>query len=134
VKVPKEMLQLAEHILETKTADFDPAAFVDHYEEAVIEMLKEKQAGMPAPKPRQAARAPNVINLMDALRRSVAGEGAQSTKKAKEVPAKGRKTKTLKPEDLRNAPQFKLPITGGKTKSKDATLELPKSKAGRKSA
>ena len=41
------MLKLAEHILQSKTADFDPSQFVDHYEEAVVEMLKKKQAGMP---------------------------------------------------------------------------------------
>src|SRR4029077_8763201 len=39
-KIPKDMLQLAEHILESKAADFDPTSFVDHYEEAVVEMLK----------------------------------------------------------------------------------------------
>jgi len=134
MKVPKEMLQLAEHILTSKTADFDPAQFVDHYEEAVIEMLKEKQAGMPTPKPRQVEHAPNVINLMDALRRSIAGAGTRSTKAAKEAPAKARKAKSPKPEDLRNAPQFKLPITGGKAKAKDAAVELPKAKTKRKSA
>src|SRR6202049_1978450 len=42
VTVAPDMLKLAEHILKTKEADFDPAEFVDHYEEAVIEMLKKK--------------------------------------------------------------------------------------------
>lgn len=139
IKVPDEMLRLAEHILETKTGDFDPASFVDHYEEAVIEMLKQKQAGMPVPKPRQA-EAPNVINLMDALRRSLAGETAGPAngpaKKTKEP--SGKKARSPKPEDLRNAPQFKLPIAGGKTRAKEGTAEtpkeLPKPKPRRKSA
>ena len=48
VKVAPDMRKLAEHILKTKEADFDPSQFVDHYEEAVVEMLKKKQAGIPA--------------------------------------------------------------------------------------
>ena len=41
------MLKLAEHILQSKAADFDPSRFADRYEEAVVEMLKKKEAGMP---------------------------------------------------------------------------------------
>ena len=55
IKVAPEMLKLAQHILQTKAADFDPSQFVDHYEEAVVEMLKKKQAGIP-PRERAAAR------------------------------------------------------------------------------
>src|ERR1700690_1087317 len=50
IKVPSEMLKLAEHILKTKEADFEPSQFTDHYEEAVVEMLKKKQAGVVTPK------------------------------------------------------------------------------------
>jgi hypothetical protein len=46
VKVEPDMLKLAEHILQSKAADFDPSQFVDRYEEAVVEMLKKKQAGI----------------------------------------------------------------------------------------
>jgi DNA end-binding protein Ku len=74
VKVPGEMLKLAEHILESKTADFDPSTFEDRYETAVVEMLKAKQAGMPV-RTEAAAPAPStIINLMDALKRSIATE------------------------------------------------------------
>jgi DNA end-binding protein Ku len=132
VKVPAEMLKLAEHILETKAGDFDPNSFVDRYEEAVVEMLKNKQDGMPTQKHRQAADAPNVVNLMDALRRSIGGPASGN----KAAPAKGRKGKAPKPEDLRNAPQFKFPITGGKAKAKDEKVaaQSPKAKPRRKSA
>src|SRR3954468_3296512 len=82
-KIPKEMLQLAEHILETKTGDFDPDTFVDHYEDAVVEMLKSKQAGVKVSKQKAAASASNVVNLMDALRKSVAAEKGAPAKKAK---------------------------------------------------
>ena len=85
LKVPKDMLELAEHIVASKTADFDPTKFVDRYEEAVVEMLKTKQTGMAAPKPREI-HAPNVINLMDALRRSIAGAGTAPAAKAVKTP------------------------------------------------
>ena len=49
IKVSGEMLKLAEHILDTKKDDFDPATFVDHYEEAVVKMLQTKQAGLAVP-------------------------------------------------------------------------------------
>jgi DNA end-binding protein Ku len=74
MKVAPDMLKLAEHILEGKEADFDPSQFVDHYEDAVVDMLKKKQAGIPAPRERSAARPQNVVNLMDALKRSIAEE------------------------------------------------------------
>src|SRR5262249_46364746 len=67
VKIAPDMLKLAEHIVDTKSGEFDPAAFVDHYEEAVVDLLKTKQAGRAVPKGRAAAPPSNVINLMDAL-------------------------------------------------------------------
>jgi DNA end-binding protein Ku len=98
------MLKLAEHILQNKAADFDPSQFVDHYEEAVVEMLKKKQAGIPAPRERVAARPQNVVNLMDALRRSITQE-----KRAPATPKKGRKRAEGQTEML-------LPISGKKGK------------------
>ena len=46
LKVAPDMLKLADHILKSKTTDFDPSQFVDHYEQALLEMLKKKQTGM----------------------------------------------------------------------------------------
>jgi DNA end-binding protein Ku len=83
IKVTGEMLKLAEHILETKRADFEPATFVDHYEDAVVKMLQQKQAGIAVPTERNVEAPRNVINLMDALRRSVdAGKRAPAKEKA----------------------------------------------------
>jgi DNA end-binding protein Ku len=65
------MIQLAEHILETKAGHFDPSEFEDRYETAVVEMLKRKQAGMPIERQPETAAPTNVVNLMDVLRRSV---------------------------------------------------------------
>jgi DNA end-binding protein Ku len=72
VAIKPEMLKLAEQILHSKAADFDPSQFVDRYEEAVSESLKKKQAGVPASRQQATSRPQNTINLMDALRRSVA--------------------------------------------------------------
>jgi len=68
------MVKLAEHILETKSGHFDPTEFEDRYENAVVEMLKQKQAGMPVRKEAPVAAPSTVVNLMDALRRSVQSE------------------------------------------------------------
>src|SRR5260370_6410848 len=85
-KVPKDMLELAEHILKTKRGHFDPAKFSDRYEDALKALIKAKQAGKPAPAVPE--RPTNVINLMDALRRSVrsdrsgSGGGAEDGRKS----------------------------------------------------
>src|ERR1700726_5207711 len=69
------MLDLASHIVGTKAAHFDPNKFDDRYEDALKDLLKKKQEGKPIepPERREPAR---VINLMDALRRSVEASGA----------------------------------------------------------
>ena len=72
-KVPKDMLELATHIVETKKGHFDPAKFEDRYEDALKNLLKKKQSGERIEAPRERAPA-KVINLMDALRRSVEAE------------------------------------------------------------
>src|SRR6266516_3126545 len=83
VKLPDEMVELAEHILETKAGHFDPAEFEDRYETAVVEMLKQKQAGMPPRKEAPTAPPATVVNLMDALRRSIEAERPAATKKGR---------------------------------------------------
>ena len=104
VKVAPDMLKLAQHILETKEADFDPSQFVDHYEEAVVEMLQKKQAGLAMPKGKASEPPRNVINLMDALRKSVAADrGARPQAK------KGKKR-------IEGQREMLLPITGKKGK------------------
>jgi len=103
IKVPNEMLKLAEHILDTKKGDFEPAEFEDHYEVALVELLRKKQAGFKPPKQKEQAAAPrNVINLMDALRRSVEAERGAAPAQGK----KGRKRAEGQREML-------LPIEGG---------------------
>jgi DNA end-binding protein Ku len=111
MKLSAEMLKLAEHILETKRDEFDPATFEDAYEKAMVAMLQKKQAGTVVPKDGGAASAPrNVINLMDALRRSVKGAKGE-TKSERGAGAKSptrttakkstAKKKTAKPKKLK---------------------------------
>jgi DNA end-binding protein Ku len=71
-ELPKQMLDLAKHIIEKMTGKFEPEQFEDRYENALIELIRSKQKGMPI-KPQPSHRQTNVINLMDALRRSVEG-------------------------------------------------------------
>jgi len=72
LKLPKEMLDLAAHIVNTKSGHFDPSLFQDRYENALIDLLKKKEAGETIEPSREVA-AP-VVNLMDALRASIDAE------------------------------------------------------------
>jgi DNA end-binding protein Ku len=72
-KVPKDMLNLATHIVETKAGHFAPEKFQDHYENALKELIKKKQHGEKLEKPKERAPA-KVVNLMDALRKSVTAD------------------------------------------------------------
>ena len=87
--LPKEMLELAKHIIEKMRGEFQPDQFEDRYEKALIELIRSKQKGMPV-KPQPTHRQTNVVNLMDALRRSVEGEkAAGESKKAPSGTARG---------------------------------------------
>jgi DNA end-binding protein Ku len=144
IKVQGEMLKLAEHILETKRAEFDPSQFVDHYETALVEMLKEKQDGAIIQKPAAERPSGQVINLMDALKRSIAGDGkaapasagkAAATSSAKaaassdKAPSAKKAKKGKSPQELRTSPQFKFPIKGGKGREAEAPAKPVPAKA-----
>ena len=102
ITLPAEMLGLAEHIIDKMTGEFEPDKFEDRYENAMIELIRSKQAGLPAPKEKAASRPANVVNLMDALRRSIDGgkgaaKGASSKKSAAaEAPVKRRAKKVAR--------------------------------------
>jgi DNA end-binding protein Ku len=72
-KIPKDMLELASHIVDTKRGEFDPSAFEDRYEDALKALLRKKQKGEKI-EPAKEERPSNVINLMEALRQSVSAE------------------------------------------------------------
>jgi DNA end-binding protein Ku len=87
VDVDAETLKLASHIIDTKRGTFDPSEFEDRYETALVELVRSKQAGRAPNLPRDTPRPSNVVNLMDALKRSLAAEGKGTSKSAKTKPA-----------------------------------------------
>jgi DNA end-binding protein Ku len=117
VKITKDMLDLAKHIVNSKTAQFEPEKFEDHYETALIDLINKKRAGQSlTAKARPAAG--NVVSLMDALRASIGQE--QGSKPAK------------KPKKAAGQKEMLLPIDG--KKSKEAPAKKTASKPQRKSA
>jgi DNA end-binding protein Ku len=73
VRVPKDMKDLAAHIIKTKRGKFQPEKFEDRSEEALKALIRKKQKGEKIERPKESAPS-NVINLMDALRESVKAE------------------------------------------------------------
>lgn len=80
VKITGEMLDLAQHIIRTKTGRFVPAEMDDRYDAAVAELVKAKLEGRKLPAPKRA-KASNVVDLLDALRQSAKGKTPVARKK-----------------------------------------------------
>ena len=122
VKVTKDMLDLAKHIVNQKSGRFEPEKFEDHYETALVDLIKRKRSGKPiTPKERPAAS--NVVDLMEALRRSVGQEAAPA--KAGKPVKKPRKASSGQKEML-------MPIEG--KKPKETAAKKPATGRQRKSA
>jgi len=89
--IAPDMLTLAEHILDSRASEFDPATFRDRYEEALLAHLKAKQAGAVPERMKSFAPPHRVVNLMEALRRSVAPKAPQRARQPRQPPrANGR--------------------------------------------
>jgi DNA end-binding protein Ku len=113
-KVDPDLVSLAEELIEKKAGDFQPEKFKDTYTAALRELIKAKEEKRPPREIEEAAPVSNVINLMDALKRSVgkggsdkigAGKGndakpSSSTGKAK---APARKTKSAKSKSAKSS-------------------------------
>jgi DNA end-binding protein Ku len=124
VKVTKDMLDLARHIVNQKSESFEPGKFEDHYETALIELINQKRAGKPI-RPKERPRGENVVDLMEALRRSVGGAAAETS-----VPKKSAK----KPRKaLAGQKEMLMPIAG-KKQAKETATKKPAAKPQRKSA
>jgi NADH:ubiquinone oxidoreductase subunit K len=98
VKITKEMLDLARHIVESKSGHLDPTQFEDHYEAALQDLLERKKSGLPIAK-RATPTGGNVFNLMDALKASLKGgkrEPAPKAGRARKKPRPGRSAKPAK--------------------------------------
>jgi DNA end-binding protein Ku len=88
--IAPDMLTLAEQILDSKAGDFDPPAFRDRYEEALLAHIKAKQAGVVQERKQPFAAPHRVINLMDALRRSIAEDKRPAAPRKSAVAARRR--------------------------------------------
>ena len=128
IKIPKDMLALAEHILESKAAKFNSSKFHDRYEAAIVAMINEKRAGLPVSKHRELPRVVAGTDLMAALRQSVERAKETAPKQAAAVAPKDKKAAK------RNAGQREmlLPIAGGA--QKEAAEKQPQKTAPRKKA
>jgi DNA end-binding protein Ku len=124
VKVTKDMLDLAKHIVNQKTGRFEPDKFEDQYETALVDLINQKRAGKPIT-PKERPRGENVVDLMDALRKSVGGPAAE-TKASKKSAKKLRKAATGQKEML-------MPISG-KKQAKEIVAKKPAAKSQRRSA
>ncbi|MCK1389461.1 Ku protein [Bradyrhizobium sp. 1] len=130
VKLTKDMLDLAKHIVEKKSGAFEPELFEDHYETALIDLINKKRSGAPIAAKATPKTGGNVINLMDALKKSIANEkdAAPATKVVKET------VKAKKPKKrVEGQREMLLPISGkggkdaaAKAAPKEATRETAK--------
>jgi DNA end-binding protein Ku len=78
MNLPAEMKDLAHVIIQRKAGHFIPDEFKDRYEDAMVELIRKKQAGLPATVAEAPSRPSNVVSIMDALRKSIAADGAQA--------------------------------------------------------
>jgi DNA end-binding protein Ku len=117
VKITKDMLDLAKHIVEQKSGTFEPEKFEDHYESALIDLINKKRSGVRLPAKAAPKTGGNVINLMDALKRSLASE-RESAPAAKTKGRKSRKAAAGQREML-------LPISGKRAKEEPKKAEKP---------
>jgi DNA end-binding protein Ku len=123
VKVTKDMLDLARHIVNQKTGRFDPEKFEDHYETALVDLINQKRAGKTI-RPKERPRGENVVDLMEALRRSVGGA----------APEKAQKKSTKKPRKAASGQKEMLMAIAGKGegKAKPAAKETKRPSRQRK--
>jgi DNA end-binding protein Ku len=124
VKVTKDMLDLARHIVNQKSGRFEPEKFEDQYETALIDLINQKRAGKPIVA-KERPRGENVVDLMEALRRSVGGAAAET---------KGPKKSAKKPRKASSGQKEMLMPIAGKKPAKEAAAKKPTGRQKRKSA
>lgn len=100
-KAPPAMIDIAAKIIEQQSGDFDPSTFNDRYEDALRALIKEKQKGHGV-KTVEAPKEAEVIDLMEALKRSLGGDRRKAPAR-KAAPAKA----AAKPATARKAPAKK---------------------------
>lgn len=119
-KISKDMMDLAKHIVETKSGHFEPDKFEDHYEAALKTLVEKKSRGLKIEAPEERAPA-KVINLMDALRRSV---------KEERQPARKQQAKRSK-KRIEGQKEMLFSISGKKAGKEEARRAAPAAKRRR---
>lgn len=111
VKIDKDLLELATKVIERKKGKFDPSTFEDGYEKAVLDLVKSrKKSGkkVPARQVQEDEKPSNVINLFDALKKSLAaGERQGSPDDGEEPPKKPAAGKSRKGAARKPSPRKK---------------------------
>jgi DNA end-binding protein Ku len=132
VEVPEEMLDLATHIIGRKLDHFDPKRFEDRYQNALLEIIRAKQQHRPVTTSSPTPKAGNVVSLMDALRKSIAAEGAANdTGQGAEKVAPARRAKAKAPEPAAPAkPAHTKPAPAAKAPAR-SSAKAPAKAAGR---
>lgn len=125
VKITKDMLDLAKHIVEQKSGHFAPEQFEDRYEAALTELINKKRNGERLNAPARP-KGDNVVDLMDALRRSLSGSKQAGTPAPAAKPAKGVKGKKPR-KAAAGQKEMLLPISGNRSAAaKDDTGKVRK--------
>jgi DNA end-binding protein Ku len=102
LKIDKEMIGMAHQIIKSKEGRFEPEKFEDRYEEAVRDILNKKQKGVTIRPAAPAAASSNVVNLMDALKKSLV-DGKSTARRTPETGRAPAKKPTRSPARPRKA-------------------------------
>jgi DNA end-binding protein Ku len=87
VKTDAEMVDLATHIIDRMTGAFEPDRFKDRYAEALLDLVKSKEAGAGPPHPAGPDKPGKVVDLFEALKRSLEGSGGKAPERKGEEKA-----------------------------------------------
>ncbi|MFI0845092.1 Ku protein [Mesorhizobium sp. IMUNJ 23232] len=88
VDLDDEMVALATKVIDRRKGKFDPDKFEDRYENALLDLIKSKKAGRKAPKAKPQQKPSNVVNLFDALKKSLAGDSGDKEESGSKAPAR----------------------------------------------
>jgi DNA end-binding protein Ku len=109
MQLPPQMVSLADHIVAAKLGDFDPTLLEDRYRTALVPILREKKAQVPARARPKAPSSKTVVNLMDVLKRSLQVERQSSHEApARRAVAAASKSASAKRSDVRKRRGAKL--------------------------